>query len=133
MKSVPYLAQKAVRVLCVFFGQGCILCCCVCLSWSFLNKIYFFFLLSHFFVAVYKVCEYKAIPCVILLVDGIVSYVGSPRDEFKAALEVALKKDENIEVEVKEEEKETVTINVSEKKVEVEEQQVEVVVTAKEA
>ncbi|KAG0275402.1 hypothetical protein BGZ95_008837 [Linnemannia exigua] len=39
---------------------------------------------------VYKLAEYKAIPCVILIVDGVVTYVGGPYEEFVAALEAAV-------------------------------------------
>ncbi|KAK3847683.1 MAG: thioredoxin-like protein [Linnemannia gamsii] len=39
---------------------------------------------------VYKPSGYKAIPCVILIVDGVVTYVGGPYEEFIAALEAAV-------------------------------------------
>jgi len=39
---------------------------------------------------VYKRAEYKAIPCVILVVEGVVTYVGSPYNDFVAALEKSL-------------------------------------------
>ncbi|KAF8922746.1 hypothetical protein BGZ58_003837 [Dissophora ornata] len=45
---------------------------------------------GHATESVYKKAGYKAIPCVILVVDGLVTYVGSPRDDFKVALEEAL-------------------------------------------
>lgn len=38
----------------------------------------------------YKVSEYRAIPCVIVVVEGVVTYVGGPYKEFLAALQVAL-------------------------------------------
>ncbi|KAF9416376.1 hypothetical protein BGZ94_010237 [Podila epigama] len=40
--------------------------------------------------AVYIESEYRAIPCVIVIVDGVVTFVGPPKNEFKAALEAAL-------------------------------------------
>ncbi|KAF9134586.1 hypothetical protein BGW39_006526 [Mortierella sp. 14UC] len=40
--------------------------------------------------AVYKAAGYKGIPCAVLLVDGIVQYVGSPIDTLRPALEQAL-------------------------------------------
>ncbi|KAG0272123.1 hypothetical protein BGZ95_012146 [Linnemannia exigua] len=40
--------------------------------------------------AVYKTAGYKGIPCAVLLVDGIVQYVGSPIDTLRPALEQAL-------------------------------------------
>ncbi|GJJ79126.1 hypothetical protein EMPS_11485 [Entomortierella parvispora] len=54
---------------------------------------------------VYKTCEYKAIPCVVLLVDNVVTYVGNPREPFIAALELALKQQEEASGQVKVEEK----------------------------
>jgi len=36
------------------------------------------------------VSEYRAIPCVIVVVDGVVTYVGGPYKEFLAALEAAV-------------------------------------------
>ncbi|KAG0045668.1 hypothetical protein BGZ83_009099 [Gryganskiella cystojenkinii] len=40
--------------------------------------------------AIYKPSEYKAVPCVVLLVDGVVSYAGPPHSGFTPALAVAL-------------------------------------------
>ncbi|KAF9930000.1 hypothetical protein FBU30_001019 [Linnemannia zychae] len=40
--------------------------------------------------AVYRTAEYKGIPCAVLLVDGIVHYVGSPIETLRPALEQAL-------------------------------------------
>ncbi|KAF9964578.1 hypothetical protein BGZ70_006250 [Mortierella alpina] len=40
--------------------------------------------------SVYKAAEYKAIPCVIVVVNGIVTFVGPPQEAFKAALEKAV-------------------------------------------
>ncbi|KAF9175936.1 hypothetical protein BGX21_008346 [Mortierella sp. AD011] len=40
--------------------------------------------------SVYKKTEYRAIPCVIVVVGGVVTYVGCPDENFKNALEVAL-------------------------------------------
>ncbi|KAG0316604.1 hypothetical protein BGZ97_006611 [Linnemannia gamsii] len=45
---------------------------------------------GHARETVYKVSEYRAIPCVIVIVEGVVTYVGGPYKEFLAALEVAL-------------------------------------------
>ncbi|KAF9361568.1 hypothetical protein BGX26_001573 [Mortierella sp. AD094] len=45
---------------------------------------------GHAKESVYAKTEYRAIPCVVLVVDGVVTYVGPPREDFKAALEVAL-------------------------------------------
>lgn len=50
------------------------------------NYLYF----SSTNLAVYKVSEYRAIPCVIVIVDGVVTYVGGPYKEFLAALEAAV-------------------------------------------
>ncbi|KAF9436100.1 hypothetical protein BGZ76_004809 [Entomortierella beljakovae] len=35
---------------------------------------------------IYRETGYRAIPCVVLVVDGVVTYVGTPREQFKAAL-----------------------------------------------
>ncbi|KAF9272091.1 hypothetical protein BGZ68_002712 [Mortierella alpina] len=40
--------------------------------------------------AVYKPSGYRAIPCAVLLVDGLVVYVGSPLENFKPVLEQAM-------------------------------------------
>ncbi|KAF9091840.1 hypothetical protein BGX23_004830 [Mortierella sp. AD031] len=40
--------------------------------------------------AVYRPAGYRGIPCAVLLVDGIVQYVGSPIDTLRPALEQAL-------------------------------------------
>ncbi|KAF9984275.1 hypothetical protein BGZ65_000726 [Modicella reniformis] len=40
--------------------------------------------------AVYKPSGYRGIPCAVLLVDGIVAYVGSPLESFRSVLEQAL-------------------------------------------
>ncbi|KAI1300747.1 hypothetical protein EDD11_005948 [Mortierella claussenii] len=40
--------------------------------------------------AIYKVAGYRAIPCAVLLVDGVVVYVGSPLGSFKSVLEQAV-------------------------------------------
>ncbi|KAF9962127.1 hypothetical protein BGZ72_010047 [Mortierella alpina] len=45
---------------------------------------------GHAKESVYKKAEYKAIPCVIVVVRGIVTFVGPPQEDFKAALEKAL-------------------------------------------
>ncbi|KAF9362059.1 hypothetical protein BGX34_006719 [Mortierella sp. NVP85] len=45
---------------------------------------------SHASEAIYIKSEYMAIPCVVILVDGVVTFVGPPRVEFKAALNEAL-------------------------------------------
>lgn len=50
------------------------------------NYLYF----SSANLAVYKVSEYRAIPCVIVIVDGVVTFVGGPYKEFLAALEAAV-------------------------------------------
>lgn len=39
-------------------------------------------------------CGYRAIPCVVLLVDNVVKYVGNPREPLREALELALKEQE---------------------------------------
>ncbi|KAF9212126.1 hypothetical protein BGZ59_007179 [Podila verticillata] len=39
---------------------------------------------------VYKACGYRAIPCAVMLVDGVVTYVGSPLLTFRSALEAAI-------------------------------------------
>ncbi|KAF9210014.1 hypothetical protein BGZ49_008512 [Haplosporangium sp. Z 27] len=39
---------------------------------------------------VYNPGAYRGIPCVILLVDGVVTYVGSPQENFRPTLEKAL-------------------------------------------
>jgi hypothetical protein len=41
-------------------------------------------------LAVYNPGGYRGIPCVILLVDGIVTYVGSPQENFRPILEQTL-------------------------------------------
>lgn len=41
-------------------------------------------------LAVYNPGGYRGIPCVILLVDGIVTYVGSPQEDFRQVLEETL-------------------------------------------
>ncbi|KAF9117076.1 hypothetical protein BGX27_005626 [Mortierella sp. AM989] len=38
----------------------------------------------------YMKTEYRAIPCVLLTVDGVATFVGPPQDDFKAALNEAL-------------------------------------------
>ncbi|KAF9272907.1 alpha 1,2-mannosyltransferase 2.4.1 [Mortierella alpina] len=53
---------------------------------------------GHARESVYKKTEYKAIPCVIVVVNGTVTFVGPPQEAFKAALEKAL-----VEVPAKEE------------------------------
>ncbi|KAF9092163.1 hypothetical protein BGX23_004563 [Mortierella sp. AD031] len=45
---------------------------------------------GHAFETVYKLSEYRAIPCVIVLVEGVVTYVGSPSEDFVRALEKSL-------------------------------------------
>ncbi|KAG0300313.1 hypothetical protein BGZ98_009274 [Dissophora globulifera] len=45
---------------------------------------------GHARESVYKKSEYRAIPCVIVVVDGVVLFVGEPGNEFKAVLEEAL-------------------------------------------
>lgn len=40
--------------------------------------------------AVYVKSGYQAIPCVIIVVDGVVTFVGPPQEDFKAALNEAL-------------------------------------------
>ncbi|KAG0216530.1 hypothetical protein BGX28_000044 [Mortierella sp. GBA30] len=45
---------------------------------------------GHARESVYKKSEYRAIPCVVLVVDGLVSFVGAPQDDFKTVLEEAL-------------------------------------------
>ncbi|KAG0264846.1 hypothetical protein BG011_005969 [Mortierella polycephala] len=40
--------------------------------------------------SVYLKTGYKAIPCVIVVVDGVMTFVGPPQEAFKAALEEAL-------------------------------------------
>ena len=40
--------------------------------------------------AVFKKCGYQAIPCLILLVNNVVSYVGSPGKAFERALNNSL-------------------------------------------
>lgn len=44
-----------------------------------------------FRLAVFKKTEYKAIPCLIVTLDGEVKYVGSESKGFRAALEEAVK------------------------------------------
>ncbi|KAF9398515.1 hypothetical protein BGZ94_005981 [Podila epigama] len=39
---------------------------------------------------VYKASGYRAIPCAVMLVDGIVKYVGSPLLTFRSVLEEAV-------------------------------------------
>jgi hypothetical protein len=41
-------------------------------------------------IAVYVKSGYQAIPCVIIVVDGVVTFVGPPQEDFKAALNEAL-------------------------------------------
>ncbi|KAF9575612.1 hypothetical protein EC968_002548 [Mortierella alpina] len=40
--------------------------------------------------SVYKTTEYQAIPCVIVVANGVVTFAGPPQEAFKAALERAL-------------------------------------------
>ena len=49
-------------------------------------------LILTLFLEVFKKTEYKAIPCVIVLVDGEITYAGSPREEFEKALDDSLVK-----------------------------------------
>ncbi|KAG0244499.1 hypothetical protein BG011_002970 [Mortierella polycephala] len=39
---------------------------------------------------VYKPSGYRGIPCAVMLIDGVVAYVGSPLETFKSVLEQAL-------------------------------------------
>jgi len=47
-------------------------------------------LVLELYIAVYKKTEYKAIPCVIVVANGIVTFVGPPQEAFKVALEKAV-------------------------------------------
>lgn len=38
-------------------------------------------------IAVYKPSGYRGIPCAVLLVDGVVEYVGTPLETFRSVLE----------------------------------------------
>ncbi|KAK3847680.1 MAG: hypothetical protein J3R72DRAFT_430559 [Linnemannia gamsii] len=45
---------------------------------------------GHAKESVYNPAGYRGIPCVVLLVDGIVTYVGSPQENFRSVLEQTL-------------------------------------------
>ncbi|KAF8977459.1 hypothetical protein BGZ46_007376 [Entomortierella lignicola] len=45
---------------------------------------------NHVRESVYKKTEYRAIPCVVLVVDGEIAFVGPPREDFKAVLQEGL-------------------------------------------
>jgi len=42
-------------------------------------------------VDVYKRAGYRGIPCVVLILDGVVVYVGSPQESFRPTLEQVLR------------------------------------------
>lgn len=55
------------------------LCSCI-------NHVFFF----SSFLAVYKATAYRGIPCVVLVIDGLVTYVGAPQEQFRLTLDEAI-------------------------------------------
>lgn len=41
-------------------------------------------------LAVYKATAYRGIPCVVLVIDGLVTYVGAPQEQFRLTLDEAI-------------------------------------------
>jgi hypothetical protein len=42
------------------------------------------------YLAVYKATAYRGIPCVVLVIDGLVTYVGAPQEQFRLTLDEAI-------------------------------------------
>lgn len=38
----------------------------------------------------YKATAYRGIPCVVLVIDGLVTYVGAPQEQFRLTLDEAI-------------------------------------------
>ncbi|KAI1319446.1 hypothetical protein EDD11_004023 [Mortierella claussenii] len=57
---------------------------------DFRYTIYIDTLEGHATESIYKPSGYRAVPCVVVVVDGLVTFVGSPNADFKTELEKAL-------------------------------------------